>query len=481
MSILDNPGLECPNEAAVSVFSDHGCPVTRLDNGQGWNVRIPRKLVDQAVESAPSKIVLGASDPSNTLELDAHVPRIHFGTGSETNTYLECTTERFVSSTNPDISITSPLYTGERGSVQRLCDSANLCNRLDNVDFFIRNVNVQDEAITAENKDVNVFFASLLYMTKHVQAGLNELGQLDNVLRLAQMVAGGEDAFRENPVISFIACPVKSPVQMVEDTAEKVIEIARRGVPLVISSSPQGGSTAPIQEEGIVSLINAEILSGIVLTQLVNPGTPVLYGAVPVRARLDTLHDLYGAPEFIHYNIDCVQMAHSYGIPVYSSAGVGDAAIPGVQATIEKLPAQLSIAQAGANYIHYAFGLLNRTGTFCPAQAVIDDANVGVVKGILRKTDFDESDTQQAVTEVQKVMASNSRLFARGIRKQRRKGRVSEPHALAGDGGDEVIENAVKKVEQIRTGASYALDEELVKAIHNTIPGLLSLDNFSVR
>ena len=75
----------------------------------------------------------------------------------------------------------------------------------------------------------------------------------------------------------------------------------------------------------------AEILAGIAFTQMIAAGAPVLYGSVPVRARLDDLHDLYGCPEFNQYNIDCAQLARYYKIPCYSSAGVGDAKVPGMQ------------------------------------------------------------------------------------------------------------------------------------------------------
>jgi trimethylamine--corrinoid protein Co-methyltransferase len=274
---------------------------------------------------------------------------------------------------------------------------------------------------------------------------------------------------------------VKSPLEMMDDVTAKVIAIARRGLPVVVSSSPQGGSTAPVQEEGMVMLINAEILAGITLTQLVRPGMPVLYGAVPVRARLDTLHDLYGAPEFIHYNVDCVQMAHHYRIPCYSTAGVGDTSVPGMQATVEKVFSQLAVAQSGAHYIHYAFGLLDRTGTFSPVQAVIDDANIGLVKSILRPASFEEDDLTASLTEVRKVMQSSTRLFARHIRKQIRRGVVTNPYPLEGHGDrDQVLERACDRVAEIRAAKGTPLPDDVLESIRAEIPGLVPADRFKL-
>ncbi|MFW5750165.1 MAG: trimethylamine methyltransferase family protein [Planctomycetota bacterium] len=479
MAILDDPGIVCFNERAADAFAAAGCPVTRDETEGAWRVRLPQHVVMDAVESAPSQVVLGARDPARRLLLDATQPRVYFGTGSETNQVLEAEMVDFAATDGSGRSCTRPVFTPQQGSVARLCDSARLCNELEHVDFFIRNVNIQDPGITEANKDVNVFLASLLYMTKHVQAGLSSIAALDDVLTMAEIIAGGPEALKANPLVSFIACLVKSPLQMVEDTTDKVFAICGKGMPLVVSSSPQGGSTAPIQEEGMVAQINAEILAGVTLSQLINRGTPVLYGAVPVRARLDTLHDLYGAPEFIHYNIDCIQMARRYGLPCYSTAGVGDHAAPGMQVAVEKLFSHLAIAQAGAQYVHYAFGLLDRTNLFCPLQAVIDNANVGMVKQIIREPVFDTAAVDGAVGEVRKVMKSGSRLYARQIRKYRRLGLVSPPYPLESEGEDDaVFAKAAERLAAIRAGDGERLDAQTEATIRDRVPGLLPADHF---
>ncbi|MDY7107371.1 MAG: trimethylamine methyltransferase family protein [Planctomycetota bacterium] len=477
LQILQDPGILCFNEEAVSVYAGAGCATERAPDAEAWIVRVPPPVIEEAIEAAPSRVVLGAREPANALVVDAHVPRVYFGTGSETNTVLEI--EVGDAAPAGDEHRAALRYTHHRGAIRHLLDSARLCNTLNNVDFFIRNVNIQDEDIDDSNKDVNVFLACLMYMTKHVQAGLTSLDALEHVVRLGEIVAGGADAFRAAPPLSFIACPVKSPLQMVDDTTSKVMRIAERGIPLVLSSSPQGGSTAPVQEEGMLMQINAELLAAIALTQLVRPGTPVLYGGVPVRARLDTLHDLYGAPEFIQYHVGCAQLARRYGLPCYSSAGVGDSAVPGVQATVEKIFSQFAVAQCGAPYIHYAFGLLDRTGTWCPAQAVIDNANIEVVKGILRPTKFEEADVQNAIGDVRKVMGSGTRLYARLIRKQIRRGVVANPYMLESEGDhDRVLERACDRLAELRAAPGEALPRQVIESIRAEVPGLVPPERF---
>jgi trimethylamine---corrinoid protein Co-methyltransferase len=476
LDILSDPGIWCYNERAAGLFKSHGARVREESdsNGTWWRVSFPDGLIKEAVAKAPSRLVLGARKPENRLLIDAEIPRSYFGSGSEANIWLDAEMEEFVSEKNNSVHVKVPRYTERRGSTALLSRAAKLCERLEHLDFFIRPLNIQDPEITSDNHDVNKFFASLNNITKHVQAGLTSLERFGDVVTMAEIIAGGKQALRINPIISFIACVFKSPLQIVDDTAEKVFAIVEAGLPLVISSSPQGGSSAPIQEAGMVAQINAEILAGITLTQLIKEGAPVLYGSVPVRARLDDLHDLYGCPEFNQYNIDCVQMARYYKLPCYSSAGVGDAYVPGMQAMFEKLFTHLYMAMSGAHYIHYAFGLLDRTNCFCPLQAVLDNEQIGKIKHCLREPKISPTEMDDTLNMVKKVMVSSHRLFTRHARKAMHSGDVSNPyHFETREKEDKVIDNALEYMARLESEPAPQLDADTVEQIYDKVPGLL--------
>jgi trimethylamine--corrinoid protein Co-methyltransferase len=399
--LLQEPGVFCYNRQVAEIFKKAGADVE--DAGMCVRIRVPSELVDKVLKTAPSKIVLGARNPENRLILDAHEPRVRFGSGSETNVWLDVAFEGKL-----------PIFTRQEGSIERLCRAAHLCENLEHLDFFIRCVNIRDKEVGSGNKDVNKFFASLNNITKHVQAGLTDLKALDDVIRMGEIIAGGKNSFEKEPILSFITCVIKSPLQIVDDTAEKLIEISKRRVPVVISSCPMGGATGPFDEFGMVAQINAELLTGVTLNQLVAPGAPVLYGAVPVRTRLDNLNDMYGAPEFNHYNLDCAQMARFYGLPCYSTAGVGDIDVPSVQATVEKLLTFASVPQGGAQYIHYAFGLLERTNVFCPEQAIMDNAHIGIVKHMLASNSdaaICEQERETVLSMIREVAATDHKTY----------------------------------------------------------------------
>lgn len=396
--LLEDPGLLCYNKEAAEVFAGAGAKVEeRSDHAK---IILSSSLIDSALESAPSKVTLGARNPDNRLILDAEEPRVRFGNGSETNIWLETKFEG-----------NAPIFKRTDGCVEKLRRAAHLADNLENLDFFIRCVNIQDGEITPENKDINMFLASLNNITKHVQAGLNNADKLGDLVKMGEIIAGGRDALKKNPIFSFITCVIKSPLQMVNDTADKLMAINREKIPVVISSSPMAGATAPFDEFGMVAQINAEILAGMTLTQLVSPGTPVLYGSVPVRTRLDNLNDMYGAPEFNHYNVDCAQMARHYRLPCYSTAGVGDSSTPGIQATFEKMLTYMSIPRSGAQYIHYAFGLLERTNVFSPDQAVMDDAHIGIIKHFLKEPPISEEGRESVLSMVREVMQTDHRTY----------------------------------------------------------------------
>jgi len=475
LALLADPGIWCYNERAAKLFKAHGAKVWEEESGSPcWRVSLPAGLIREAVARAPSRFMLGARKQENRLLLDSDVPRVYFGSGSEANIWLEAEMEEFVSVRDGKATVLVPRFREMRGTTALLSRAARLCDKLEHLDFFIRPLNIQDPEITPENHDVNKFFASLNNTTKHVQAGLTTLESLGGVVRMAELIAGGPEALRENPIISFIACVFKSPLQVVDDTADKVFAIVEQGLPLVISSSPQGGSSAPIQEAGMVAQINAEILAGIALVQLIKEGAPVLYGSVPVRARLDDLHDLYGCPEFNQYNMDCVQLARFYRVPCYSTAGVGDAKVPGMQAVFEKLFTHLYMAMSGAQYIHYALGLLDRTNSFCPLQAVLDNEQIGKIKHCLREPKVAPPVGEEMLRMVKKVMGSPHRLFTRHVRKALHAGDVSSPYRFETKGmEDRVLEKALDYLAQLEAMPSPQLELGTVKQIFQEIPGLL--------
>lgn len=212
ISILSDLGIISYNREAAEIFEYNGAEVS--SHNSYWRISVPEELVEESVKRAPSVVKLGAREKENRLILDGKEPRVRFGTGSEANIIWDIAVEDFVSEKN-GIKRSFPVFQRRRGTVQDLCQAAHLCEHLRNVDFFIRTVNIQDEDITEDNKDVNKFYASLNNTKKHVMAGLTNVERSDNVIRMSEIISGDRG---KEPIISFITCVTKSPLQLVEDT-----------------------------------------------------------------------------------------------------------------------------------------------------------------------------------------------------------------------------------------------------------------------
>lgn len=191
------------------------------------------------------------------------------------------------------------------------------------------------------------------------------------------------------PFVGFITS-IASPLNIDNKYAELLLEVASMGLPLATSTAPTAGVTAPITLAGTLVQQNAEALVGVIITQLVNPGTPVLYSAVPSTIDLKTMSFLMGSVESGLMNAAITQMAYHYRIPSYITVGTSDSKVPDAQAAYESATSCLMAAQAGGNYIHEAAGLLDGAMTVSYAQYIIDNDIIGGCLRALRGVEIDK-------------------------------------------------------------------------------------------
>jgi trimethylamine--corrinoid protein Co-methyltransferase len=181
-----------------------------------------------------------------------------------------------------------------------------------------------------------------------------------------------------------------SPLKLDIPSAEVLQTAVENGIPVALSSAPIAGSTAPLTLAGVLTQVHAEELSGIVLTQAIQSGAPVLYGPVPAAAELHTMSYLGGAIESGLLNAACVQLADLIDVPIYSDAGLTDSKLPDVQAGYEKAANIMLVAMAGGNYIHHSAGMLESMLTVAYEQFVIDNDINGMALRALQGIEINE-------------------------------------------------------------------------------------------
>ncbi|HDZ28086.1 MAG TPA: trimethylamine methyltransferase, partial [Candidatus Aminicenantes bacterium] len=218
---------------------------------------------------------------------------------------------------------------------------------------------------------------------KHFSVNAYSVEGAKDIIKMGEIVAGGLENLKKRPLVSINVLSL-SPLRFDPVSIKILMEVAKTGIPLIIASEPQAGTTAPVTLAGTITLQNAESLAGIVLAQLVNPGTPVLCGSVGTIADMRTGQYASGAVELGIINAIAAQMAQYYKIPIYSTGGMTDSKIPDIQAGYEKGLQTLMVALSGANYIHDAAGLLEFCLSASYEQTVIDNEICGMVARALQ-------------------------------------------------------------------------------------------------
>jgi trimethylamine---corrinoid protein Co-methyltransferase len=162
-------------------------------------------------------------------------------------------------------------------------------------------------------------------------------------------------------------------------------------------------------------------------------------------------------------------------VPCYSTAGVGDAMVPGIQASVEKTFTHTVVPMAAPGLVHYSFGLLDKTQIFCPEQALLDNHQIGMAKFLHRESGITDERVEKTRAMVEEVMHSPYRMYARYARKMLRQGEIFPGFPFEGESEDQdqTLLLAHEKVEELGKNEPVYLPPEVREKIFNEIPGLL--------
>jgi trimethylamine--corrinoid protein Co-methyltransferase len=186
----------------------------------------------------------------------------------------------------------------------------------------------------------------------------------------------------------------------------------------VVPAEPLSGATSPITLAGTLVVECVDTLSGVMLTQLVNPGTPVLFGCVSSITDLKDMKYLAGAIEMGLINAGASQMAQFYKLPIYATAGMSDAKVNDAQSGYESAMTSLLVALAGGNFIHDAAGFLEFCMTASFDKLVIDNEIIGMIMRALEGIQV--NDQTLAFDELKKVGPAGHFVSSRHTRRHMR-------------------------------------------------------------
>ena len=325
LEVLRRTGIRFHHQGAVELLKDAGAFISA-----GNLVKFPASLVEQALSSAPGRIIMCDRDGQPGMYLEGS--KVYFGTGSDCLNLLDPRTGQHRQFVEAD-----------------LTDAYRLCDALPNI-HFVMSVGIPFDVNPALTYDVQMLHM-LEDTTKPIVFVTNDLASCQRAIDMAAAVAGGYEALREQQHILLYSEP-SSPLQQSDTAVDKLLLMAEYELPVVHSPGPQMGAVAPITMAGGLVMSLAEILSSLVVHQLKRPGAPFVFGAGIHHMDMSAMQICYASPEFQLTKAAIAELGRWYGLPTWGYAGCSDAKVMDEQAAVEATLSVIMAKLSGGNLIH---------------------------------------------------------------------------------------------------------------------------------
>jgi trimethylamine--corrinoid protein Co-methyltransferase len=287
LHVLAEVGVHLPYQRGLEVFADHGA---KVDMEKAF-VKIPPELVEKGMSTAPRSFTLAGREPRFDLVLD----------GSKSYLATDGCGVKVVDA------VTREMRPSRKEDVARM---AQVCDNLPLVSFFWPLVSAQDYGIAAP---VHECHAGLTNTLKHVRGGTTVHPQLARyIVEMAAVVAGDSEALRDRPPICANICTI-APLAHDHHGMETGLIYAEAGIPASYMAMPTMGSTAPATPLGALVTADAEVISAMVLVQLLYPGAPVFHSIM--SSLMDPRTGGYIGDVSVPMSQMSVELAHAWKVP----------------------------------------------------------------------------------------------------------------------------------------------------------------------
>ena len=349
LGVLEDLGLEILSDSALDILDAAGADVDR----ETRRVRFDRGLIIESIAHAPAEFTLYARNPERDVTLGGN--RITF---TPVSSAPNC----------------SDLDQGRRpGAYADFCNFLRLAQSL-NIIHFIAGYPVEplDLPVPTRHLDCYYGFITLTDMAWRTYA-LSRQRCIDGIDMLC--IARGlsrDEAAREPGILTMVN--TNSPLRLDGAMADGIIEMARAGQAVAITPFTLAGAMSPVTIAGALTQQNAEALAGLAFTQIVKPGTPVMYGGFTSNVDMKSGAPAFGTPEYALATLAGGQFARRYRLP-YRSSNVNSSNVVDAQAAYESEMSVWGAVMGHANFIHHGAGWLE--GGLCASfEKMIIDAEI---------------------------------------------------------------------------------------------------------
>jgi trimethylamine---corrinoid protein Co-methyltransferase len=345
LRLLERTGVRFQSPKALEILKKAGA---KADEGSDL-VRLPRRLVEEALAPIPRSFTLAARDPGCDL---------HVGSGFTYGTTDGCGVEVI------------DWRTGERRPSTKadLADVTRMQDCLGSISFWWPTVSAGDCGETAQLHEIEAGWNNT---SKHLMGMVQGETLARAAVEMASAVAGGAEELRRRPVMSDLIGTV-SPLTHDKDGIEAGLVFAAAGIPICYVTMPNLGTTAPATKAGAFVVGAAEIVAAAVLHELAAPGAPVLGSIMQIyadpRTALTVTTPLDDRCRFL-----ATELLHSFGIPALGPFGGTDAPeagswLAGVETMLQLLQAPLDGCE-----LYTGIGLTNTYNLFIAENLILDD------------------------------------------------------------------------------------------------------------
>ncbi|ATW27181.1 trimethylamine methyltransferase family protein [Candidatus Formimonas warabiya] len=365
LGILEKLGVSIPHREGLKALEEAGATI----DYQNHRAYIKQDLVEQSLKSAPKSFVLAGFDPQNDIVLPH--PENGFysrtGTGSQGCIDLETDTFRYVQTKDVEHWV-------------------RLIDKLEHIDICAVPTPMDTPQ---ETRDIHAFKCALEYTKKHIMIQPYSSESLNYLCEMAVLVAGGKEELKKRPAISMVAC-CTSPLSYKAFDVDVIFAAGEYGLPVHVASLNCPGGSGPVTIAGSVLQSNAEFLAGLVLTQVISPGLPVIGVTQQLPLNMVNGIALQTSVEATLGNAAGVQLTKEfYGIPSRTYSFGSDALFGDSQSMLERTFLGLVVMLAKTDILS-AVGSLEGVNTISLRQLVVDNDLLGMFKRLNHGVDLSE-------------------------------------------------------------------------------------------
>ncbi|MFW6082559.1 MAG: trimethylamine methyltransferase family protein [Chloroflexota bacterium] len=350
MKVLEQVGVSFPHDDILTLFDEHGFKT------EGEKVFFEEQQVMDALASVPKPFTIHALNPERSVVVGDGTPVFAPGYGAPFLVDYE---------------------TGKREpTMADYEDLVRLADALPHQDMS-GHLLVEPSDVSSEAAHLLMLKAHMLHSDKPFIGSTEGGVGARHTMEMAEILFGEEVGAR--PVTVGLINSL-SPLGYSDEMLRALQVYAEHGQPVVIAALAMAGSTGPITLVGLLAMQNAELLAGMVLTQLINPGAPAIYGSTSTNIDMKTGALAIGSPELSLMISAHAQLARFYELPSRSGGALADASFPDAQAGLESMASLMTTMNSGVDFVLHAGGILSSYLAFSAEKLVLDDEMCGMMR-----------------------------------------------------------------------------------------------------